>query len=434
MLVDEKLCKMKYLKIQNQGELDIRLVALMGGTTKSKDEFKIGQWGSGLKYTLAYLLKNNMDFKIFIGENEVSVTTEIEVIRDEEFEIICINGKRTSITTQMGGQAWEPWMIVRELWCNALDEGGEVREVTTDLFGTAQTTTFYVQLTTDIKNVWDNWSNFFMHGFEPMCETWSHKIYAGGDTLRLYKQGVLIYEDKKVKSLFSYDIKNADINELREFKGVVAYEMTRALSDANKRVISYFFENISEKYYEAEMSYEWYTNFSKDWKEVLGDTKIIHRKAVETMIERGIEFDKAAMIVVPENVYKFLTKQFTGIGALRMADKVNEFFEIFDNEIDIKIKSGLATLEACRYFIHPELKFVYGVFGDKRIWAKVNLDTKEIMISECIKNKSHFDIVTTIIEENEHFNTGFGDRTREFQQHFIDLYAKTLLDKNQVPV
>jgi hypothetical protein len=65
---------MKYLKIQNNGELDIRLVALMGGTTKANDLYKIGQFGTGLKYTLAYLFRNNIDFKILSGANKVDVS------------------------------------------------------------------------------------------------------------------------------------------------------------------------------------------------------------------------------------------------------------------------------------------------------------------------------------------------------------------------
>lgn len=425
---------MKYLKIQNNGELDIRLVALMGGTTKSKDEFKIGQWGSGLKYTLAYLLKNNLMFHIFIGDTEVKVTTEDETIRDETFEIICIDGKRTSITTQMGGSAWEPWMIVRELWCNALDEGGEHKETTETIQGEAGKTTFYIQITPDIREVIMNWNNYFIHGQEAMSDNGTYGIYAGGNATRLYKQGVLIYEDITRKSLFSYDIKNADINELREFRGTVSAHMVYALSSANEKVIEFYLENISEAYFEGDMDYDWYHPFNKKWKEVIGDTKIIHKKAVETILSRGLEVDTTSCIIVPEKVYKFLTKQFPGIGALRMADKVNEFFEIYDQEIDLKIKSGLAVLESCGYFIHPELKFVYGVFGDKRIWAKINTDTKEIMVSECIKNKSMFDVVSTIIEENEHFNTGLQDHTREFQQHFIDLYTKTLLEKNEVQI
>lgn len=423
---------MKYLKIQNDGELDIRLVALMGGTTKSNDEFKIGQWGSGLKYTLAYLLKNNLDFKIFIGEHLVNISTEIETIRDEDFEIICINGSRTSITTQMGGKAWETWMIVRELWCNALDEGGQLKQTTEEVIGEAGKTTFYIQITPDIREVIVNWENYFIHDKTPLSENDNYKIYSGGEAIRLYKQGVLIYENKSSKSLFSYDIRNADINELREFRGSVAAQMTYALSSASEKAINFYLENISEAYFEGTMDYDWYTSFNKKWKECIGDTKIIHRKAIETIIARGVEIDTSACIIVPEKVYKFLTKEFPGIGLLRMADKVNEFYEIYDAELELKIKQGLAILESCNYFVHPELKFIFGVFGDKRVWARINTDTKEIMISEGIKNKSIFDVVSTIIEENEHFNTGFSDHTREFQQHFIDLFCKTLLDKNEV--
>ncbi len=423
---------MKYLKISNKGELDIRLVALMGGTTKSKDEFKIGQWGSGLKYSLAYLLKNNLDFKIFIGTKEVKVTTHTETIRDEAFEVICINGEKTSITTQMGGDAWLPWMIVRELWCNALDEGGEHKETTEEITGTEGNTTFYIQITPDIKEVIMNWDNYFIHGKDPMSENETYKIYPGGNAIRLYKQGVLIHEDKTRKSLFSYDIRNADINELREFRGNVSCQMTYALSKADEKVVEYYLENISEEYYEGTMDYDWYQSFNNTWRKVIGDTKIIHKKAVEAIMSRGLDFDSASCLIVPEKVYKFLTKQFDGIGALRIADKVNEFFEIYDQELELKVKQGLAILESCGYFIHPELKFIFGVFGDKRIWASVNVDSKEIMISECIKNKSFFEIVSTLIEENEHFNTGFKDHTREFQQHFINLYTKTLLDKNEV--
>lgn len=425
---------MKYLKIQNKGELDIRLVALMGGTTKANDQFKIGQWGSGLKYTLAWLIKNNLSFHVFIGDKKVNITTEIENISGVDFEIICIDGKRTSITTQMGGDAWEPWMIVRELWCNALDEGGEFREITESVEGEKDTTIFYVQLSSEIKKVWDNWSDYFIHGVDPMFENDYYKIYQGGNTLKLYKQGVLIYENKNTRSLFTYDIKQADINELREFKGTPSCEMTRALADSNPKVIQYFLENISEKYHEGEMDYDWWTSFSSAWKETIGEAKIIHPKAIEAMISRGMDFDKASVIIVPEKVYKFLTKEFPGIGALRTSNGVNEFYETYNAELEMKIKGALAVLETCRYFIHPELTFMYGVFGDKTTMACIKIDEKLIMVSEAMVNKPMFSVVGMIIEENEHFNTGFKDHSREFQQHFIDLYTKTLLEKNEVSI
>jgi len=62
----------------------------------------------------------------------------------------------------------------------------------------------------------------------------------------------------------------------------------------------------------------------------------------------------------------------------------------------------------------------------------VSLDKKEILISEQMLDKSLFSVVAMLIEENEHFKTGLQDETRAFQQHFIDLYTKTLLDKHEV--
>lgn len=427
---------MKYLKIANKGIIDIRLVALMGGTTKSKDEYKIGQFGTGLKYTLAYLFRNSLDFKIFAGKDEVKIHTEIENIRNEDFEIICINGQRTSITTKMG-EEWQAWMIVRELWCNALDEGGASRGIVTEFTPTDNETHIYIQVDVLFNEVINNWGNYFIHNQEPLCETDNYKIYGGGGALRLYKQGVLIYQDEKQKALFSYDVKNADINELREFKGYPMREVSFALSQANHKVAEYFFENISNKYYEGadDMDYEWYQpQWSEAWKDVLGTAKLIHPKAVEDAAAMDITIDVKKLVIVPKCVFKALTKRFDGISSLRIAAKAGEFHEHYDPQIENKINQACAILESCNYTVHPELKFVYGFFEDKRVLARVNMDKKEVLISNTLVQKSLFDIVSCLIEENEHFNTGLSDETRAFQQHFIDLYTRQLLATNQVEI
>lgn len=423
---------MKYLKIQNDGELDIRLVSLMGGTTKSNDEFKIGQWGSGLKYTLAYLLKNNIDFKIFIGETEIKVTTETEVIRDESFEIICIDGQRTSITTQMGGAAWEPWTIIRELWCNALDEGGEYKEITELISGDSGKTTFFIQLDKDFQKVISEWDKYFIHSQTPLFENEEFKIYRGGPSLRFYKQGVLILERQNTAGLFCYDIKNAEINELREFKGSAEYAIVRALANANSGVITTFIENVTDDVFEGKMSYDWYTHLGPIWKETIGNAKIIHQKALDDMRAREVNVDLSGIIVLPKNVYSFLSKEIPGISALRSADKVNEFYEIHSEKLSERLNEVFAILECCEYHIHPELKFIFGTFGDKNIQGQINLDTKEIYLSDSLLDKSLFNFVAVMIEENEHFKTGLQDCSRKFQQHWIDLYTKQLLEKSEI--
>lgn len=427
---------MKYLKIQNDGELDIRLVALMGGTTKATDEYKIGQFGTGLKYTLAFLYRNNLDFKIFVGNEQVKLHTEKEVIRNEEFEIICINGQRTSITTRMG-EDWQAWMIIRELWCNALDEGGAIKDIVEQPMGEENKTIFFIQVDKQIQDVLTQWDKYFIHDIEPIYKDDTYALYPPGEDLCIYKQGVLIHESKSLKSVFRYDIANAQINELREFKDSLSWAITMALYRCNEKAAQYFLETVNEDYYEGSdnMDFEWYTpNWGEAWKAVIGEAKIIYKKAVDDAAAMGVEIDTVKNFVVPHSVYKALTKQFPGIGALRVAGKAAQFMEHYDPIIENKVKQALVILESCDYPVHPDLEFVYGFFEDKRVLGMVSLDQKKVFISNTLMQRPLFDIITTVVEENEHFNTGMNDNTREFQQHFIDLYTRSLLKEHEVEI
>jgi len=426
---------MKYLKIQNAGILDIRLVALMGGTTKSNDDYKIGQFGTGLKYTMAFLFRNNIDFRIFAGEKEMHITLEEELIRDEKFEIICINGHRTSITTKMG-QDWKAWMIIRELWSNALDEGEQLREITQEVGGEEGKTTFYIQIDSQIDEVLKDWSKYFIHGIKPMSETSTHRIYPGGPTLRLYKNGILIHEKENMPALFSYDIVNASLNELREYKGYMGSDISNALFGANEETAAYFLENVTDELYEGgDLAYDWYTKpWGKSYDKVLDGVKLIHRKALDALTESGAEIRPGSYVVVPEGLFKSLSKQFERVSALRVSATVGEFYESYDPLTEGRIKQGLTILEACDYSIHPELTFVYGYFADKKVMARVNLDEKRIFLSNTLLQAPLNTIVAILIEEVEHFNTGFRDCSREFQQHFINMYTRQLLRANEIEI
>ena len=55
----------KFIKIESKGNIDPQAFVLLGASTKRDDESKIGFFGSGLKYSIAYLLRNNIEFKVF---------------------------------------------------------------------------------------------------------------------------------------------------------------------------------------------------------------------------------------------------------------------------------------------------------------------------------------------------------------------------------
>jgi hypothetical protein len=422
---------MEYLKIQNQGELDVRLISLMGGSTKQNNTIKIGKFGTGLKYSLAWLVRNNVDFKIFIGEREIPITLIKEQIQNTPFEIIYIDNERSSITSTMGLD-WEAWMICREVWCNALDEGDSLREITHDLIGQNGKTTFYIQNTGEIKEVVDNWENYFIGDSKPIMETPRFAIYPAKQRMCLYKNGVLIHREQELKSVFSYDIKDANINELREYKGFMTCDIVNILKALDKNTAEIFLSSLKSDTFESEMDYDWAGDFGKSWSDAIGQAKVISQKDFDTFKQKGIEMDEAAHVIVPEGLFKKLATSHPHVSAVRRADKVNSFHEQIDKEFEHKINHGLSILEGAGYEMNKELKWITGVFGNPNVMARVNIEEKIVMFSTELKRKSLFNIITAIIEENEHFLSGHEDCSRNFQQHFIDLYARQLLEKANV--
>jgi hypothetical protein len=422
---------MKYLKIQNKGELDIRLVSLMGGTTKANKAHLIGNFGSGLKYTLSYLLRNNLSFKIFIGEHEVGITTKNEVIRDESFDIIYIDGERSSITANMG-RDWSAWMIIRELWSNALDEGDAIKEEVTDLSGQAGCTTFFIQVDKEIREVIDNWQHYFIQSIPKIgCN-----MYKGGQSLCLYKQGVLIHEDTHSRGVFNYEIPEATLNELREFKDSISHAIFSSLANCqDQKVIEYFLQNIKPDHYESTMDYGWsWIHYSKAWEDVLSGVKIIYPEALEKLVSMGKDIDKMSYIVVPEKLFHSLTAQFPSVGAIKVIKNNGEFYEDYNEKTEQKLKESLAILESCDYYLAEGIEFRYGLFENRNVLARIDIKEKIIYVSNSMFQKPLHSVVSMLIEENEHYLTGYEDHTREFQQHFIDLYTRQLLSANEIEI
>lgn len=422
---------MKYLKIKNKGLLDVRLVYLMGGTTKANDQYKIGQFGTGLKYTLAYMLRNNIDFKMFIDGKEVGIQTKTETIRDTDFNIIYINGEKSSITTNMG-MDWKAWMIMRELWCNALDEEDPSIELVDEVAPTGGTTEYYIQCVADIAQVWEDWDKYFISKDKMIMDHEKFSIYEGGSSLRLYKNGVLVKEMKDQRAVFSYDLKTAYLNELREFNGSIAMELAHILPYFNEKTVEIFLDKIKDSYEEG-LDYDWHSSkYGEGWKNALGESKIIDYKTYEKVVDRCPSIENDPVVQVPETLYKKLVSYFPSVSMVRASDKMNTFYEVYSETLMDKIDRAKDTLEDVGYFIDAELSIIIGVFGRSDVQGQINFDAKEIRISVDLEKMSDTDIMYTLVEENEHYRTGYQDETRAFQNHFIKLYVNSLLTGNKV--
>jgi len=95
------------------------------GLTSKEGQSKIGRFGTGLKYGVATILRNGGSLQILSGEDEFVISTLETDFRGQDHHQVTINGQNAPFTTSLG-RDWEPWMAFRELYSNALDEGGKM--------------------------------------------------------------------------------------------------------------------------------------------------------------------------------------------------------------------------------------------------------------------------------------------------------------------
>jgi hypothetical protein len=112
----------------NPGEIDIRAVTIMGVNVKESPS-SIGFFGTGLKYALATLLRENQEITIYSGLNKYTFHSVQEEIRGKTFNIIHISENHgdprpLGFTTELG-KNWTLQHAYRELYSNMMDEGGE---------------------------------------------------------------------------------------------------------------------------------------------------------------------------------------------------------------------------------------------------------------------------------------------------------------------
>lgn len=252
----------------------------IGDSEKRDDDTKIGTYSSGNAYATALLLRDGVDMGISVYGGEVDREVEEGSFRPEKFiehytystkvlqcdtttkkkEIIVLNYEReyhgnlsyhnfsepseseqeiieTAFALQLGFN-WEIFMSYRELMSNVLDEGGYVVEgnfFPDDAFiGTVITLEF--DENNAFYEVWQN-RHLYMNFNEPL-----HVISSSVEALenkenylRIYKQNILVYEDRERPSRYAWNIKFGEIDERRLLRDVynVEQSITSAILSTN---------------------------------------------------------------------------------------------------------------------------------------------------------------------------------------------------------
>ena len=107
----------------NPGVIDIEAAMTLGVNAKVGTH-PIGQFGTGLKYAIAVLLRTGHSVTLYAGLERFSFSTLRKETRGTEYDLVQMNGKSLGFTTALG-KKWAVWQAFRELYSNAKDEGGE---------------------------------------------------------------------------------------------------------------------------------------------------------------------------------------------------------------------------------------------------------------------------------------------------------------------
>lgn len=190
---------MSILVFKNPGKIDPISITTFGISAK-ENESAIGMFGTGLKYAIAVLLRDGFKIRINSGDETYDFDVVENDVRNKTFKHVTMNGELISFTTELG-KFWEPWMAIRELACNALDENG-TWELTHSIHHHNDATTIVVS-GRNIEELYAEAKHIFL-GTKPL-EVGSYMSVHPGVSNWIYYRGIRAAKLEK-PTLYTYNI------------------------------------------------------------------------------------------------------------------------------------------------------------------------------------------------------------------------------------
>jgi hypothetical protein len=413
--------KKVWIEIKNKGEIEMGGLHLMGVSSKRGDSEKIGFFGSGNKYSIALLLREKIPFKIFSGTKQVKITTKEVMFRGSSYEQIIIDGEQTSLTTSMGVD-WETWFAIRELYCNAIDEGDATLKTTQSPKGISGSTTIFVELTDKLGEFFKDINKYILTSKENVLDSVKtvyggvHILDSNGKEFIAYRKGIRIFPKNEIQSLYWYNFSDIQINESRVYQ--YEHEVLERIASyftkcTNKNTIINYLHNW-KKNYEKGAKWEYASDYlSNTWHEVLEGKRVYPENLA---IVSGDYEAKQKSFIVPDSLAKKIAEQFKDIEVVGYTKgREYEILEMTESE-KIMFDTAKNQLSNIGYFITSKIQLVNPLARDVIAWYDRETDTifHSRKYLEDIK-----ELKNTLLEEHFH-SIGQKDGQRSFVTFLID--------------
>jgi hypothetical protein len=377
---------------------------------------------------------------------EVKFSTKPEVLKDQNFERICINGVPTSYTTTMG-PTWEfQWYVLREIYCNAVDEGScTMVKSTSNVEPADGKTRIYIELTMKLEDVINEWDAYFSDERDPLfevkdayCSYLSNKVSNQDVKVysringSLYRKGVMVHLNDKY--LYDYELDQIDINEDRTAKHAdsMAYIFSSlALTFDNEEWMVNVLRNHESREYSAFRSLS-STNVtpSEKWVQFSKDYLLVVRECSGKYSQKIQESNKECF-QVPESLARVIKKahhetQILGMGKV-VGDMAMEEIELTP-KMQFLLKEVQKSLSEMGYEVPYDIHVAE--FKSENVMGRADLENKKIYIADKTFEMGRRELALTLMEETEHIKSQAEDETRKFQTHIFSQWLTSMENNN----
>lgn len=284
---------MKAVVFETAGILDLRSITMFGVNAKPNSANPIGFFGTGLKYALAVLCRENIPVTIYCGEQKWTVGCRPTTFRNREFQEVTLTRHRKILppqervlpfTTELG-KNWKLWQAFRELYANTLDEDGKAWVPHSDsehedfLPPTGRATLIVVTGTAFVEEYQNRETTFLPEGLRTRNSTDAVQVIKDRSSTAVFYRGLRVY-DLKHPSKHTYNIlQELELTEDRTVKNQWAADFTIATA-ISKSTDQELIENVvtsAEGVYEHELDFHnIYTAPSKEFLDVVEQVKSSH--------------------------------------------------------------------------------------------------------------------------------------------------------------
>lgn len=396
---------------QNDGVLDLHAITTFGASVK-EGKNPIGQFGTGLKYAIAVILRHGCGVTITLGGTVYSFGTKVQAIRNQDFSLVCMysgyedsDRQSCGFTTELG-KHWELWMAYRELACNCMDEAGKISKESYAIDGTEGRTVICVTGQA-FEAVYADRQKYILEDaphltFEELLEV---RMVSSKD---IHYRNILVGQTQ-MPALMSYNILRAiDLTEDRTMKYVFMLDgwiVQACLKSTDKDFIRKIV-TASTKTFEGNLSFNNSIDPSEEFKQVVMQE---YRKNIAgvnlSAVEKVRSIEKAS--------FRPAIMKITPVQDKTLQKAIN-FCKRHGWDVD-------------QYPIH-----VVQALGSEILAVAMG---EEIWLSERIFQLGGTKAVaSTLIEEFLHINRGYMDESRQMQQYLFDKMVSLCEEQDGEPL